>query len=171
MANTPLAFVPAGGLTDKSSFPTVPANEDAARLQIQTPMNQIRDYINGQMQTDLAATYAKKTQEAWIAPTLLNGWVNTGTGWSPAGYMKDTSGYVHIRGLIKSGATGNATILFVLPAGYRPAYELVFITSTDAGGSPLTARIDVTSSGNLLFMSGGNGYVALDNIPPFLAEA
>lgn len=39
-------FDPANGLLDKGAYPTTPATEEAARRQIQEPMNQIRDYIN-----------------------------------------------------------------------------------------------------------------------------
>lgn len=55
----------------------------------------------------------------WTAPTLLNSWVNYGAGTAPAGYCKDALGILHIRGYVKSGASG--TVVFVLPEGYRPS--------------------------------------------------
>ena len=58
---------------------------------------------------------ANKVQEAWITPTLLNGWVEQ-SGY-PVRYMKDEMGFVHLKGLV-SGVTLNTTA-FILPVGYR----------------------------------------------------
>ena len=65
-------------------------------------------------------------QQAWQNPTLLNSWINYETpqvDFPPASYYKDSLGIVHFRGLIKSGTTAANTVLFVLPVGYRPAYD------------------------------------------------
>ena len=59
---------------------------------------------------------ASKTQEAWITPTLLNGWVQH-TAFENVGYMKDDMGFVHLRGGVSSGTIG--TLLLILPSGYR----------------------------------------------------
>lgn len=40
------SFTPTDGLLNKSAYPTSPATEDQARGQIQSPLNQLRDYIN-----------------------------------------------------------------------------------------------------------------------------
>jgi hypothetical protein len=60
------------------------------------------------------------TIEAWIAPTLGASWVNTGGAKQVAGYRKDSDGRVWIHGNIKNGTTTDGTVLFTLPAGYRP---------------------------------------------------
>lgn len=39
-------FNPPTGLLDEAAFPTNPATQQEARGQVQTPMNQIRDFIN-----------------------------------------------------------------------------------------------------------------------------
>jgi hypothetical protein len=113
--------------------------------------------------------YARKQQRPWIAPVLLNGWVNFGTGWNPVGYFKDELGFVHLRGAIKSGSTAMDSIILVLPEGCRPANETIFPVITDAGSGNTIGRVDVTAAGNLLFKSGGNTYLALDSIT-FRAE-
>ena len=59
---------------------------------------------------------ANKAQEAWITPTLLNGWVQH-TSFENVAYMKDDMGFVHLRGGVSSGAI--ATLLLTLPSGYR----------------------------------------------------
>ena len=40
------AFNPPTGLLDEAAFPTNPATQQEARGQVQTPMNQLRDFIN-----------------------------------------------------------------------------------------------------------------------------
>ena len=61
---------------------------------------------------------ADKKQEDWITPTLFNGWTDYGGALETVGYMKDEFGFVHIKGMVKSGSVGY--ILFILPEGYRP---------------------------------------------------
>lgn len=61
---------------------------------------------------------AEKDVPGWIKPTLLNGWVNIGSGSSTAGYYKDALGHIHIRGIVTSGVSNS--FVFKLPAGYRP---------------------------------------------------
>lgn len=97
----------------------------------------------------------------WIAPTLLNGWTNFGSGYETAGYYKDALGFIHLKGLIKSGAMGTAA--FVLPSGYRPSYRKMFPVLTSGG----IGRVDIDTEGNVLIINYGtaaNGYVSLDGI-------
>lgn len=67
-------------------------------------------------------------QEAWTPVTFQNSWTNYGSGYDTAAYMKDSLGFVHIKGFIKSGTTSSSTPIFTLPVGYRPlnsSYNLV----------------------------------------------
>jgi hypothetical protein len=80
-------------------------------------------------QAKLIDSKASKVQEAWIEPTLLNGWVNFGSGFSNIAYFKDEFDFVHLRGLIKDGTTTANTTLFTLPVGYRPLAANYFITA------------------------------------------
>lgn len=65
--------------------------------------------------------YAEKEQEAWITPTLLNGWINSN---GTTKYMKDTIGGIAIE-LTATGGT-NETV-FILPTKYRPSQNIWFI--------------------------------------------
>lgn len=71
------------------------------------------------------------TVENWIAPSLLNSWVNFSVSYDPAGYYKDPLGRVWLRGLIKSGTTAANTLLFVLPSGYRPPFRSIHAIDTN----------------------------------------
>jgi hypothetical protein len=53
------------------------------------------------------STFAKKQQGQWIAPTLLNGWVNFGSSYPNASYFMNEFGIVILKGLVKSGTVGN----------------------------------------------------------------
>lgn len=101
---------------------------------------------------------------AWIAgPAFQNAWVNYGGGQSPAGYGIDGLGFVHLRGLIKSGLVASGTIIFTLPAGYRPEYEEIFCVSSNDGAETF-GRVDVLPNGNVVINKGGNAFLSLDSI-------
>lgn len=86
--------------------------------------------------------------ESYNTPALSNGWQHFSTTageWQRAAYWKDLSGVVRLTGMIKDGTTTNATLLFTLPTGYRPAKNETFLVVTSTG----EARIDVYSSGQV----------------------
>lgn len=105
-------------------------------------------------------------QSSWIAPTLLNGWVNFGGQYATAGYMKDSMGFVHLKGMIKSGTIAQGTTIFSLPAGYRPALVTYFIATTN----PATCILYIDSSGNVVVVSGASASDTIINLLPFLSE-
>ena len=97
---------------------------------------------------------------SWIAPTFTNSWVNYGGAYNVAGYRKDSEGWVHLRGLVKSGTDGAS--IFTLPAGYRPEYqELIQVISADASG-----RLDIHTNGNVTPQAASTSptWISLDNI-------
>jgi hypothetical protein len=65
------------------------------------------------------------TDGTWITPVLVGGWINYGSTWEPAGYMRK-GGVVYIRGFIKSGTATVGTTIFTLPVGYRPGSDTHF---------------------------------------------
>ena len=94
---------------------------------------------------------------SWTDATLVNSWVNYGAPYANASYRKDALGWVHIRGVIKSGTTTNPTTLFTLPAGYRPSNSYVMATDSNFAHALFT----VGSNGLVQFNAGGNTYFAL----------
>lgn len=97
--------------------------------------------------------YAKKEQENWITPTLLNGWYSIRTN-QPLQYMKDELGFVHIRGTLKKGADSTSNIVFELPEGYRPK---VATTYPVAGiGSGPTKSCTLFTNGNFDLQGGSS---------------
>ena len=112
------------------------------------------DRING--------TLVPLTGAAWVAPTLINSWANTGAPFATTAYLKDPLGFVHLKGRIMTGASG--AIAFVLPAGFRPG-----ATDSYAGGGITGAdHADIDASGNVTPFRGGSVF-AFGGIT-FLAE-
>lgn len=118
------------------------------------------------------------TSIRWVRPVFINNWADFDpflTG-SPAQrlveYTKDPLGFVHLRGLAKRTAGGTTTLpLFVLPKGYRPAYNEVFIThGLTAAPAFVALRVDVAADGSVSVQVGdGSGYTSLAGIT-FRAE-
>lgn len=102
----------------------------------------------------------------WITPTLLNSWVNFGTPNSTAGYRKDATGKVTLKGLVKLGSSAAATIM-TLPSGFRPA-ATILIPAYVNGGS---VAMQIDNAGNVGVGSGTGSTVwtSLDGIS-FQAE-
>lgn len=103
----------------------------------------------------------KLIQEDRQTPTLQNGWVNYGAAYESATYWKDSCGIVHLAGMIKSGTTTAETVIFTLPAEYRPrASEKFFAVSLNA-----ICVIDIYSTGNVAIKTGANaGWLSLSGI-------
>jgi hypothetical protein len=103
---------------------------------------------------------ANKAQEAWIAPTLLNSWVNLGDSYPTAGYRKNQFGMVELRGIVTGGASGS--VICVLPEGYRPAKTCSGVITSSTG----TGRVWLYPTGNVTHSTGayGTGNLDLGNI-------
>lgn len=91
------------------------------------------------------------------APAFQNSWVNYG-GYNVAGFWRDSSGIVHLRGLIKLGTVGFGTPVFTLPVGFRPGQNILL--GVHANGAE--GRMDIDTSGNVGIIAGSNGYVAIN---------
>ncbi len=96
-------------------------------------------------------------QLPWISMTLTTGWVNFG---STARYMKDSLGFVHLRGRPQR-TSGSSAIIATLPVGYRPTDERVFaVDSANAYG-----RININSDGSVhLEIGTATSWASLDGI-------
>lgn len=87
---------------------------------------------------ELAALH---TEAAWAAvPALQNGWVAFGAPYAAAEMHKDESGWIHLRGLIKSGVVAAGTLLFTLPVGSRPNKQMILTTTSN--DAPAAVLID-----------------------------
>lgn len=100
--------------------------------------------------------------EPIIPLTLSNGWINFGGEFANAGFWRDSNGMVHLHGLIKSGTTTGGTVVFQLPAGYRPAATHIF--SVSSSGGTFQIRINSLGQGMVWVVTGNNGHLSLSGI-------
>lgn len=64
----------------------------------------------------------------WTNIATFNGaWADIGDAGEPAASYRRVSGLVHLRGRIFGGSTTDATLMFTLPSGFRPAADLLDI--------------------------------------------
>jgi hypothetical protein len=146
---------------DKQTFTSNPVNVTAQyanniRTALEDTAKKVEDVATET--TVIKNTYAKKSKYPWIAPTLLNSWVNFGGVYAAVGYTKDDFGFVHLRGLIKSGVTAQAA--FILPVGFRPEKDLLIATTSNGAFGQLSIRTD----GQVFVESGSNINFSLENI-------
>lgn len=141
-----------------SGSPRIPADGDT---WIDSTTNRPNIRVNGNTWPLAQA----QSDTGWIAPTLLNSWVNYDTSaWQGAGYRLDAQGFVHLKGLVKSGTAGSNPI-FTLPAGYRPALRCIF-SCTGNVTTEGWVRVDVLPNGQVLVTNPGGTYqyLSLDGL-------
>jgi len=114
------------------------------------------------MSQDFGEQLAQKAniaQEEWIAPTLVNSWVENNPSLTPVRYMKDAMGFVHMKGRVKNGSD---IMICTLPAGYLPASNLVFCGWNFTTTAATYSYIDAT--GVLRALATTAGGISLDNV-------
>ena len=94
-------------------------------------------------------------------PVFQGAWVKYDTSFDPPGFWKDPWGTVHLQGMLKSGAVGPASNIFVLPTGYRPAFRQLF--SVHVTG--VAGRVDVAPNGQVSYESAtATTYLSIDGL-------
>lgn len=95
-------------------------------------------------------------------PSYENSWVAYGGAFAAPAFRMDSDGWVHLRGIAKSGTMGTA--IFTLPAGYRPLRDVYTVAMADAN---VCAYVRVIASSGAVAISsstGTNGYVSISNV-------
>ncbi len=107
-----------------------------------------------------AATSSSSSSIHWKNAALKNGWTPYASGYAPAGYAKDSSGVVHLRGGIKGGTSGS--IAFTLPKADRPHHALYLPIYTLDGSE---GSLYISKGGHVEpFGSEVSGYTSLDGV-------
>lgn len=88
----------------------------------------------------------------WTAPTLLNSWVNLGSGYAATRYRR-INRIVYIEGTVASGTTTDGTVMFAVPAGFRPASAKQFAVAISGGAG----RVEVQAAGNVVARTVNSG--------------
>lgn len=166
----------ASDVTVGGASPTLPAN--SVWVSIYTSgASAITGIRQGGVDTNSKPIYPTNglagAQQAWQTATLGTGWIGFDAG-GPSGfgfpqYMKDSLGFVHVRGLIKnssgsSNTSSSNSLLLTLPAGYRPGQSMRMpVINSDTFGD-----IDFKSDGTVVIASTmtvtSGGWVGLNNL-------
>ncbi|HRN90082.1 MAG TPA: prepilin-type N-terminal cleavage/methylation domain-containing protein [Candidatus Saccharibacteria bacterium] len=113
-----------------------------------------------------SSMYLPTTYSSWSSMSLQNGWVIHGTPANTAPeYTKTSDGVVTLKGLIKNGSTSNGVVITNLPAGYRPADVLTFISACNDSA----CRIDIEPDGDVIGRGVSSAWTSLSGIN-FIAE-
>lgn len=97
-------------------------------------------------------------------PTLMTNWTNFDGIHEQASYYKDSSGVVHLQGLITGGTKQAGTTIFTLPEGYAPVKFKYFVVATSSLSGVVTIGTVKVYSNKLTYESGENGWLSLDGI-------
>jgi hypothetical protein len=119
--------------------------------------------ISGQLQLNQQVRYPGMDVPILVTGNsgggFSNAWVNSGSvNEAPAQYFKDIHGWVHLRGLIKSGTIG-ATAFVLLPA-YRPKNTVACAVASNGAFAVLL----IDNSGNVTPNVGSNLSFRLDGV-------
>lgn len=98
-------------------------------------------------------------------PAFQNGWANFGNANNNVRFAKDAIGYVHLGGTASGGTTAANTLVYTLPAGYRP----LNIVNFPAISNGLFGGIYVDTNGNVRIITASNIWLTFEGIT-FLAE-
>lgn len=100
-----------------------------------------------------------------VINTFANNWQNSAVAPTATGrFMKDGHGVVHLAGKLALGTTTSGTLMFTLPAGFRPDQPCAFPIMTYAGATLTMGEMRIDTGGNVTFISGQNTSVSLDGI-------
>lgn len=109
-----------------------------------------------------------ETEDGWVkiddpadefSPSFANSWDHNQPSESdpPAGFYLDEIGEVHFRGRVAGGSA--VSVIFTLPEGYRPEYDLPFTVpyGASAGAIPTGfANVMVYAGGTVVLLSTWN---------------
>lgn len=98
--------------------------------------------------------------------TLQNSWVDQGGNFRAVGASRSADGYVYLHGVCKDGTITAGTVIAQLPAGYRPAHEmLVPATNFTATTVADICILRIKTTGDIeIGANAVSGFLGLDGI-------
>lgn len=120
--------------------------------------------VLGKLEPKLAVSEPWHTVGNAGEPAFQNAWVNFGGGHAVAGFYKDPTGVVHLKGFVKNGVAGGT--IFMLPEGYRPMTEERFV----ANNNDTVCEFIVQTNGAVYAVNSNNVFISLAGVQ-FLAQA
>ena len=150
------------GGSDSIKLDELAAPIDNTNLDVSTEKHGLAPKLPNDAKKFLNGVGSWVAPENWIAPTLLNSWVNHGSPNSAAGYYKDPLGRVHLRGRVDPGTW--ASMIFALPSGYRPSDFCLFAQMTYYSADWHACSVGVSAAGEVFVYGPTGDRVNLDGI-------
>ena len=141
-------------------LPEVPTGMDDKTRDFLQAVRDILERREGLADKASAFLTQSSLSEAWKSPQLLDSWVRYNETSEAPGFCKTADGFVAIKGVVASGSTGAAARVFILPAGYRPAYRITVAVITNTG----VGQLDIESTGEVRPISGGTTWFSINVI-------
>lgn len=148
---------------ESADRPLAPEERELLQRLMAHPMDLPPEFwagLRGKLEVDppsfMPSSVANIHGEAWKEvgasgmPAFANAWVNFGGAEATAAFCKDALGWVHLKGLIKTGTINTAA--FTLPVGYRPTKDERFAAQSNG----LYGSLVVTSAGVVNPATGSN---------------
>jgi len=108
--------------------------------------------------------YAGELGEDWTNASLAGVWTAYSSSYHTPGYKK-FGDIVMLRGLLATSSTnGNGTVIFTLPAGYRPTKSVILSVRTNDGSSGGMSHVKIASDGTLNFTGDATGWCSLEGL-------
>lgn len=101
-----------------------------------SPVNRTEIDINAD---DIIVSNPIELEQSWTNLTLVNSWVDSAG--ARAGYFKDATGRVQLRGQVSGGSVST---IATLPVGYRPSQTMEWITRDQTGVVLCAIRVATT---------------------------
>lgn len=102
---------------------------------------------------------SNRVYSQWTAPTLTNGFSNTGGVYENAGYRRSFDNRVHLRGMVQASADG---VALTLPVGLRPASRKVFLIAGSTGTA--VGKVELYPTGEVTVYRTSNGTADLSPV-------
>jgi hypothetical protein len=96
----------------------------------------------------------------WLDLVMLNGWVRYDTNHPAPQVLRSADGWIHLRGLVRSGSTPRA---FVLPYDFRPRLVTHLSTLSDNAGTRGVGMVVIDPSGTV-DLYGSTSYFVLNGL-------
>jgi hypothetical protein len=155
-------FTLASQVTFPSTFPFV-ANSPIRASEVNATFVAVKTAVDDNS-TRLDAI---ESPPPYTAPVFAAGWANVGGAYVLAGFNKDRSGIVRLRGLVRR-VSGMSLTIFTLPTGFRPTATHQFPARCGDGS---LCFIEVSANGEVRFDGPGgvataapSGSLTLDGI-------
>lgn len=139
----------------------VPLNTNNSNLSNYNMVNNAVRDISNRIKPLTPPDKAWREVGATNQPAFENSWVNYNTAsFYGAAFYKDALGFVHLRGLVKSGTVGTGFAIFTLPTGYRPLKQLGYVVNANTA----FGNLRISTDGKVFLETGSNAYLFLDGI-------